>query len=221
VAWASAAKLSVIVRGQAVVAPPEGFFVAGEGLTGRVTAVLTVTGQQVASGQPLARVDAGTATVTVTSPLAGDVVAVDARVGDVTTGAGLVRLAPSGAAPSALGLFGAADVGSLAVGQPVEVAVNGFSPGRYGSVRAHVAAIAAVPASATRLQQLTGDASLASALGQQGPLYDVTVALVRARTPSGVAWTRGSGPAGPVPLGALAVASVTVERQSLLHKAFG
>ena len=110
---------------------------------------------------------------------------------------------------------------SLAVGQPVAVAVNGFSVGRYGSVRGRLASIAAVPASTARLQQLTGDANLAGSLAQQGPLYEVTVALDRAGTPSGVAWTRGSGPAGPVPFGALAVASVTVERQSLLHKAFG
>ena len=72
---------------------------AGEGLTGRVTGVLAGSGQHVATGQPLATVDTTTGTVTVTSPLDGTVVAVDARVGDLTTGGGLVRLARSGARP--------------------------------------------------------------------------------------------------------------------------
>ena len=221
IVWTCLAQQSVIVRGEATVVPPEGFFVAGEGVTGLVTAVSVQAGQHVATGQPLATVKTASGRVTIASPLTGAVVAVDVRVGDLTTGAGVASLAQSGAAPTAVGLFAAAEVSSLAVGQAVEVGVNGFSSGRYGSVRARVAAVAEVPASATRLQQLTGNAGLASTLAQEGPLYEVTLALERADNPSGVAWTRGSGPAGPVPFGALAVASVTVERESLVRKAFG
>jgi hypothetical protein len=45
--------------------------------------------------------------------------------------------------------------------------------------------------------------------------------LARADTPSGVKWTQGSGPPGELPIGVQAVASVTIDRQTLLGKAFG
>ena len=54
-----------------------------------------------------------------------------------------------------------------------------------------------------------------------GPLREVRVALTRADTPSGLKWTQGSGPPGGLPIGVQAVSSVTIDRQTLLGKAFG
>ncbi len=222
VGWTAIADRAVLVRGQALVVPPSGFFVVGEGIVGRVVEVDVAPGDVVAEGQPLATVEvSGVGPVPVASPIAGSVVSVDARRGELATGVGLARVVPPVEAPSAVGLFAAGDVGGLAAGQPVDVAVNGFPASRYGSIRGEVTSVGTVPISSTRLKQLTGDVDLATALAQRGPIYEVVVTFLPGSGPSGVAWSRGDGPNGPVPLGALAIASVTVERQPLIRKAFG
>ncbi len=221
VVWAAVADVTVIVRGQALVVPPDGFFIAGEGLSGQIVSVDIDPLDQVAVGQQVAMIAVpGSGEVPVVSPVDGAVVAVDVRLGDLVTGGGVARIAPDEPA-AAVGLFGAADLGSLQLGQRVDVTVNGLTPERFGAAIGRVASVGTIPVTAGRLKQLTGDATIAAALGQAGPLYEVVITLDPADTPSGVAWTRGEGPPSPIPLGALALASVTVDRTSLLDKALG
>ncbi len=220
VVWTAVAERSVIVRTQALMLPPDGYFLAGAGLTGRVTAVLVAPGDRVSNGQLLATIEIAGGTVEVTSPLDATVVAVDTRVGELATGAALVRLVRTADMASAVALFGASQISAIEPGQQVQLAINGFSGARFGSVVGRVETVGSVPLSSARLTQLTGDASLSAAIAEQGPLYEVTISCDPANTPSGVGWTRGDGPNTVIPLGALAVASVTVDRQSLLHQAF-
>lgn len=221
VVWAAVAQRTVTVGSQAVLTPEEGLFTAGELAAGAVTEVTVRQGDHVAAGQRLAAVQSGQGVVDVTSPVAGTVVGIDVRAGELhAAGEPLAVVAPDGARPAAIALLPPGGLGRVAVGQAVAVAVNGVAADRYGRIRGRVASIGPVPVSRARLRQLTGDAALAAAVSQQGPVYEVVVELERADTPSGLRWTQGRGPASPIPAGALGIAAVTVDRQSLLAKAF-
>jgi hypothetical protein len=222
VLWTAVADRVITAESAAVILPPEGVFTVAGPQTGQVAAVGVAVGDHVAAGQALGTIGvAGGAPVPVPSPIDGVVVVVDARVGEVVAaGSPLFVVAPADPEIVAIGLFPAGSVSALSVGQDASVTVNGISPDRYGRIEGHVRTIGELPISSSRLVQLTGDPSLANGLAQQGPLYEVTVALTPADTPSGLAWTRGDGPPRAVPIGALAGLSVVVDRQHLIEKAF-
>jgi hypothetical protein len=129
-------------------------------------------------------------------------------------------VAPRGR-PVAIALVRSGEISQLAVGQHVAVTVNGVAPDRYGKAVGRVASIGAIPVTDQRLQQLTGDTSLVALARAMGPTREIRIRLIPARTPSGLAWTGGSGPASPPPPGVRAISSITVRRQTLIGKAFG
>jgi hypothetical protein len=158
----------------------------------------------------------------VASPIDGTVVVVGTRAKEVAAaGSTLFVIAPADHDVVAIGLFPAGAISSLAAGQEASVTINGVSPDRYGRVEARVASVGDIPVTASRLAQLTGDPSLGAGLAQQGPLYEVIVELERAATPSGVRWTRGEGPAQPIPIGALAEVSIVVDERPLIRDVVG
>ena len=130
-------------------------------------------------------------------------------------------LVAPGDRPMAIAFVPSAQVSQLALGQDVAVTVNGVSPERYGKAKGRVAAIGPISVNDQRLQELTGDASLVGLTRSLGPIREVRIALTRAGTPSGLAWTGGSGPASPLPTGVRAVSSITIGRETLLGKVIG
>jgi hypothetical protein len=223
VLWTTVASQATNVQAQSVIVPRAGLFTAGAIRIGVVTSVLVADNQVVARGQPLAEVQyTGKTHIGAVSPIAGRVITVDVRVGDgVQFGVPMFLIAPVNAAPMAVSLYPAARISQVAVGQKAEVAVNGVAPSRYGLALGRVVAISDIPVSDTRLQELTGNASLLALVSQLGPLREVDIALQRARTPSGLAWTEGKGPPAPLPIGVRAAATITTGRETLIHKAFG
>jgi hypothetical protein len=123
--------------------------------------------------------------------------------------------------PMAIALVPATEVSQLAVGQPAAVTVYGVAPDRYGKAVGHIAAIGSIPITDERLQELTGDASLVGLVRTMGPTREVRIALTSARTPSGLQWTGGRGPASHLLVGVRAVSSITVQHQTLIGKVFG
>lgn len=223
VLWAAGATQSVTSEGPAVIVPPEGIFTAGALEAGLVTWVTVREGTVVDRGERLADIQlAGSGRkVFVRSPVAGEVIGVDVRLGESSqAGASMFRIVPVSSRPMAIGLFGANDISDVAVGQKVAVTVSGFSPERYGKVVGRVASIEPISASEQRLTQLTGDSSLVGVAQRLGSAREVRIRLTPGRTPSGLEWTGGEGPAGPLPLGVRAVASVTTKRETLIGKAF-
>jgi hypothetical protein len=205
-----------------VLVPKEGLFVAGPSQGGVVTSVRAAPGAVVRRGQVLATVAQGGAgaTARVLSPIDGRVVAVNLRAGDPSTpGAQQFLIAPR-TPPQIVGLYPAAQVSRLAVGQPAVVDVNGVDADRYGRAVGKIAAISPIPVTDQRLTQLTGDSSLVGVVSRLGPAREIDIALTPARTPSGVKWTHGNGPPTRLPIGVRAVTTVTVGRETLLHKAF-
>jgi HlyD family secretion protein len=223
VVWTTVARQTITAEAPAVIVPPAGIFAVGELPTGVVGSVLVREGAVVRGGQPLAEVVLAQSgrKVSVRSPVTGRVVAVEVRPGDTSqAGSPMFRVVPL-SRPMAIALFPAAGISQLAVGQHVAVTVNGVSPERYGKAIGRVVSIGPIPASDLRLKQLTGDSSLLGLVSTLGALREVRIRLTPARTPSGLAWTHGHGPAAPPPAGVHAVASVTIKRQTLIGKAFG
>jgi multidrug resistance efflux pump len=223
VAWTAIAKQTITADAPTVIVPPSGVFRAGELESGTVTSILVREGDVVQKGQPLALVQpAGAAAAhPVPSPVAGEVLSVQTRRGDVSRGGQPMFLVAPRVAPMAIALVASTEMSQVAVGQRVAVTVNGVAPDRYGKAIGRVAAIDPAPVTDQRLQQLTGDASLLSLTRNMGPTREVRIALTRARTPSGLAWTGGPGPASRLPLGVRAVSSITVRRETLIAKVLG
>jgi multidrug resistance efflux pump len=223
VLWTAVAQQKVVVDAPAVVVPEQGVFTAGEFESGTVASVAVVAGDEVTQGEVLAEVQLpGSArSVDVRSPVAGRVLAVDVRAGDVSpAGSPMFRIVPPGD-PVVVALYPAADVSRLAVGQHVSVTVNGVAPARYGRAVGQITAIGSIPVSDQRLRQLTGDSSLLGLVVRLGPLREVTISLDRDSTASGVRWEGGGGPAAPIAVGTRATAGITVGERTLLDRAFG
>ena len=223
VLWGAIATQSVTDDGPAVIVPPQGIFTAGDLHVGVVRSVRAHEGQLVRAGESLGTVQTNDGRqVAVLSPIAGRVIAVDVRAGDTTVGqSAMFRIAPLGRTPVAVMLFPAARIADVAPGQNVAVAVNGVARDKYGQAVGRVQSISPIPVSQQRLREITGDTSLSGLPTRLGPLREVRIALTRANTPSGVTWTQGSGPPARLPIGVQAVASITIDRQTLLGKAFG
>ena len=223
VLWMAIATQSVTDDGPAVIVPPQGIFTAGSLDAGIVGPVGVHEGSIVRAGEQLGSVVTQTGRrINVLSPVAGRVIAVEVRPGDTTVGQGsMFRIAPVSRTPVAVMLFSAARIADLAPGQRVAVTVNGVAPEQYGQAVGRVQRISPIPVSQQRLRQITGDASLSGLPSRLGPLREVTIALTRANTSSGLKWTHGAGPPARLPIGVRAAASVTVSRRTLLGKAFG
>jgi biotin carboxyl carrier protein len=220
VVWTMVVDRVVTVQSQAVILPPEGLFTVSQPQPGQLDGVAVEVGDTVTEGQTLAAVlvPGVPEPVQVQSPIDGTVVVVGARDREVAAaGSALFVIAPVDQEVVAVGLFPAGAVSALQPGQEASVTVNGVSPDRYGRVRAEVQSVGEIPVAQSRLVQLTGDPSMAGAFAQQGPLYEVIIQLERADSPSGLAWTRGSGPERAIPVGALALVSVVVDREPLIR----
>jgi hypothetical protein len=152
--------------------------------------------------------------------VAGRIIAEDVRDGDSLTGAEApFRIAPR-TAPVGIVLVPAASVSQLTLGMPATLTVNGVPRARYGEAQGRVSFISPIAVSATRLGQITGDTSLLGLPQQLGPLREVRITLRHAATSSGLAWTRGDGPAAPLPIGVRATATITIGRDRIISKAF-
>jgi hypothetical protein len=217
VVWTAVAQEVVTTQAPVVIVPREGVYTAGDFESGVVTDVLVAEGAVVVQGQLLARVGQGV----VRSPVAGRVIAVEVRPGDPSQpGVPMFRIAPLGEPPVAVALYPASQISRLAVGQKAEVAVNGVAPAAYGEAVGRVVAIGSIPASTQRLRQLTGDDSLLAIVQQLGSVREVLIALTPAPTASGLAWSGGNGPPAPLPIGIRGAASVTIGRETLIHRVF-
>ena len=223
VLWTAVAEQKVVVDASAVLVPADGIYTAGELQGGLVLQVHAALDQAVEQGEVLARVQVPEtgSVVQVRSPIDGRVLAVDVRAGEISTaGAPMFRIVPPGD-PIVIGLYPAADVARLSVGDTVTVTVNGVAPDQFGRAVGRVESIGPIPASDNRLRQITGDTSLLGLVQRLGPVREIHIALERDDTPSGIAWDGGSGPPEPVSVGTRAVAHITVGEQTLLDRAFG
>jgi biotin carboxyl carrier protein len=240
--WLAAVALGVVVVGLLVallvVEVPRrveagGALSSGGGLAevqspraGEVVAVLVGPGDRVTAGQPVAQVAAaadGRATP-VRSRVSGRVLRVSTRAGRfVVPGTSLVTLAaaPGEAATGAWLFVDPDDAGTIAPGMEVDVEVVAAPAARYGSVPGRITSVGAVPASPQELAVLVANDGLVSRLVRDGPPVIAAVRLERARTPSGLRWTGGSGPPAPLPPGSPVRADVQQGGQRVIDMLLG
>jgi multidrug resistance efflux pump len=221
VLWTVVATQALTMSGPALVVPEAGIYAVGVGQAGQVRELLVTEGDLVDRGQTLAVLDAAEGSPSVIrSPIQGRIVAEDIRPGDVLTGADpAFRIAPT-STPVGIALVPADQVSRIRVGMPASLTVNGISRSEYGVVTGKVSFISPIAVSRARLQQITGDDSLLALPQQLGALREVRITLDEADTPSGFAWSRGSGPVGTLPVGVRAHATVVVGRERIISKAF-
>lgn len=224
VIWGVVAQRTVTVSAPVVFEPESGLFPVGELAGGLVVEMDLSEGDRVNAGDTMAVVavpDIGQAEVV--APIDGVVVAIDTAEGRVNLqGNPMFVLAPVDEEPVGLAIVSAPDLTSLEVGQEATIVFGSINPQTFGSLRAEVREISAVPLSRARLGDILGDSAQAAAALQGGPLYEVVLELrTDPSTPTGLAWTVGEGPPSLPPLGALGSAQIVVDRTSLAAQAIG
>lgn len=224
VIWGVVAQRTVTVSAPVVFSPESGLFPVGELAGGLVVQMSLSEGDRVNAGDTMAVVAvAEFGQAEVTAPIDGVIVAIDTAEGRVNLqGSPMFLLAPIDEEPVGLAVVSAPDLTALEVGQEATVAIGSINPQTFGSLRAEVREISAVPLSRARLADILGDPAQAAAAVQGGPLYEVVLEFrTDPSTPTGLAWTVGVGPPSLPPLGALGTAQIVVDQTSLAAQAIG
>jgi biotin carboxyl carrier protein len=180
---------------------------------GVVAAVLVDEGDRVSADEPVARVEGAGGTTTLSAPIDGSVAEVAVREGaPVQVGAEAARVVAANQRP--LRVYAYLSPGAAAALRPgLEARVSPITvpQERFGYLRGRVSYVGELPESPAGIAAAVEDDQLAQvvARGAQGVPIEVRIDLERARTPSGYAWTRGSGPPFPVQDGTLGEVAVT------------
>ncbi len=222
--WGVVAQRTVTIAAPVVFSPESGLYPVGELAGGLVVSITPSEGDRVAVGETLAIVTSAEGVqVPVVAPIDGVVVAVDTAEGRVNlVGSPMFLLAPVDEQPVALAVVGASDLAALELGQEATVEIGSINPQAFGSLRADVRSIGAVPLSRARLGDIFGDPTQVAVALQAGPLYEVVLEpRLDPVSPSGLAWTVGQGPPSLPPLGAVGRAQIVVDRTSLAAQVFG
>lgn len=231
VGWAVVADQVVTIAAPATIVPPSGLVPVSAPVAGLVGPEVVSPGTPVRDGQLLATIETAEGPVPVTAPTDGSIVSVEVVPGRPLAAGGLLVTMATDETPMAIAVLDGAALGRVRVGQPATVAVAGLDPTEDGELRATVAWISPLPASAARLTALFGAA--AATAFPAGSVYEARLALQPADTPTGFAWTVGNGPSAGqdrtgepgaqeqlLHLGAAALARIEIARQSLASKAF-
>jgi HlyD family secretion protein len=129
---------------------------------------------------------------------------------------------PLGSPMSALMFVGAGEGKALRIGMRADISPSTAPSSQYGSMSGVVTYISPLPLTQQRVVSLLGDRpGLVSSVARLGAPLEVAVTLQRnPSTPSGFAWTSGTGPGFQVTPGTLLTGSVTVSQQSPASIAF-
>ncbi len=224
VIWSIAGSAPTTVSGTGIILPASGVVDATALSQGTVTNVPIVTGIQVADGQPIALLTSPTAgTSAVGAPIAGTIAEIYVTPGTfVEPGTPIAEMLPLGSPMSALMFVGAGEGKALRVGMRADISPSTASSSQYGSIKGVVTDISPLPITQQGLVALLGQRpGLITAVDNLGEPLEVTVTLQRnPNTPSGFAWTSGTGPSFGVTPGTLLSGTVLASEQSPASIAF-
>jgi multidrug efflux pump subunit AcrA (membrane-fusion protein) len=218
VIWAVTGTAPTTVNGFGIVLPASGVVNVTALAPGTVTSLPIVTGIQVAQG-----LNTQGGATPVDAPVPGTIDQIYVTPGSfVGPGTPVAEMLPLGSPMSALMFVGAAEGKALRVGMSADISPSTAPSSQYGSIRGVVTYVSPLPLTQQRLVTLLGDRpGLVSTVAQLGAPLEVAVTLLRdSGTPSGFAWTSGSGPGFDVTPGTLLTGSVLVSQQSPASIAF-
>lgn len=223
VVWGFIAQRDVTVSASGLLVPSSGFIEVARLDSGVVNEVFVTTGQDVTKGQKLATYAGPQGVQTVVAPVAGKVVEVSAAPGStLVTGLPAFTMVPASSETIAATVATPQVQAQLVDGQSVLLEAASAPSAQYGSIEGHISRISDVPATAARLDRLTGGSEvLIKGLLSSGPVYEVDVRLDRnATTVSGYQWTTKDGPPYKVPPGTLVAMNAVVGRGSIASQLF-
>ena len=224
VIWSIAGSAPTTVSGTGIILPASGVVDATALSQGTVTNLPIVTGIQVAEGQTIASLTSPTAgTSEVSAPISGTIAEIYVTPGTfVGLGTPIAEMLPLGSPMSALIFVGAGAGKALRVGMHADISPSTASSSQYGSITGVVTYISPLPITQQGLVSLVGQRpGLIAAVDSLGEPLEVTVALRRnPNTPSGYAWTSGTGPGFGVTPGTLLSGTVLISEQRPASIAF-
>jgi multidrug efflux pump subunit AcrA (membrane-fusion protein) len=224
VIWSIAGSAPTTVNGIGIILPASGVVQATALSSGTVTSLPIVTGIQVAEGQAMALLKTPAAgTSDVDAPIAGTIDEIYVTPGtSVGPGTPIAEMLPLGSPMSALMFVGAGEGKALQVGMHADISPSTAPSSQYGTITGVVTDISPLPITQQRLVALLGQRpGLINTVSALGAPLEVTVTLRRnPNTPSGYAWTSGTGPGFGVTPGTLLSGSVLVSEQSPASIAF-
>lgn len=157
---------------------------------------------------------------TVVSPYEGEVAEVKVAAGDMLAeGAALFSLLPAGRPEETVAILFASptDGKKIRPGMAVNVSPSTVKAAEFGFIRGEVISVASIPATREGMGRVLRNEALVATLSGQGAPLEVRVRLARdPATPSGYAWSSGTGPQTAVTTGTLCEGTVILRRQRLI-----
>ncbi|SMC91846.1 NHLM bacteriocin system secretion protein [Fulvimarina manganoxydans] len=155
-------------------------------------------------------------THTVDAPVTGVVTEVSASLGDVVAaGTPVVRIAQTGSNEDALLFVSPREGKRIDEGYAVHVEPSVVKKEEVGTILATVESVSELPMSSSAIQAMLHNERLVQDFSRDGPPIVVRADLTRdPSTPSGFAWTGGTGPAFEVETGTLVAATITVREEA-------
>lgn len=225
VTWSFVARVPRTVTAQGVLTPAGGLLSVQAPVAGVVTQVAVHPGDSVTTGEQVASVlDPSQRDHAVTSPFAGQVVAVESLVGQpITVGATVVTLRSGGGTDLVAQLFVPSDnAASIAPGMHVLMSAESAPSAAFGLLKGDVQTVSAQTITPDQASALLGNEILVRKLTSSGPQRLVTVTLhIDSANRSGYAWTSGAGPPFALPPQTLLSGTVQIGSQKPIDFVFG
>lgn len=194
--WAIVSTVPVTVGGTGFFLPQEGWNSVQASEAGIISVLQVNVNDPVVAGEPLALITASSGTVvTVRSPVTGYVVEVAVSQQEyVTPGTQMAVIRPLNDTLVVHAYISTGLAHEIPVGSEAEVSPSTVAPSVYGYLKGRVQSVAPFPATQQRLEEVLQNESLVKQVSSAGPVTEVLVALQPAKTPSGYAWSIGTGP---------------------------
>lgn len=220
--WVLFGRTPETLSGSGMIVPTNGFIEVVAPVSGTVTEVLVTPGEAVSRGDTLV-------VLSDTSGMAHEVTAAaDGLIATLLVHAGnnigalntLVTIDPTDDGNIAVAFVPANQGTRITSGMPATVSLASVPKSEYGTVTGTVTSVAALPVTAERIRLLVGgDDQLPGYFLADGPMVEVDVALdTDTGSPSGYAWSFGSGPDKQISTGTLAEVSVVLSDGTMLDK---
>lgn len=215
IVWCFAGTVTTTVAAPGVLATQYGTVNSLSPKAGHVAKIFVEQGDDVAAGAPLATVETASGPSTVLAGESGQVVEVLAYPSDpVDAGSTIVTIQPSGDELRTYAYVPVAESQPVKPGMKVQLSVTTVSPQEYGLLLGTVVKVGSHPATRAGVGALLNNDDITNIVVGSVPVFQVEVALKRADTPTGFAWTSGDGPPEPISAGTLVNATVITAVQA-------